>query len=149
MAVEFKNTKVLSAKTIAAFGEQARREWHIIRNNRREFYQIIDRLWTIYVDKTPVCVLGIKRNSLLGSGIEVFFMLCKKFNKHIKLLVRFLRRGLRRVIRLYGLITVRVENDYWIGERFVRLFGFVQKETVPATTSEDTLKVFEMRASWL
>ncbi len=148
MAISFKKSAVLSAKTIAAFGEQAKREWRIIRPQRALFYQIIHRLWTIYVDGAPVCVLGIKKNSLLGSGIEVFFMLCRNFNKHIKLLVRFLRRGIKRMVKLYGLLTVRVEDGYWIGERFVRLFDFVEQSTVRAA-DDVGYKIFEVRMSWL
>lgn len=146
--VEIKQTKVLSAKVIAAFGEQARREWNECRGYRSLFYITTHKIWTLYIDSQPLCVLGFKRTSLIGSGGEVLFMLCKNFSKHGKEVLRFIRRAMKRVCKFYKTLMVRVEEGFWIGEKFVKFFGF---EPTHITSEIDgrNYNLYELRSSWL
>lgn len=146
--VEVKRVKVLSAKVIAAFGEQAKREWTECRGYRSLFYITTNKIWTLYIDGQPMCVLGFKRTSLIGSGGEVLFMLCKGFSKHGKEILRFIRRAMRRVCKHYNNLMVRVEQDFWIGDKFVKFFGF-QPTNVTSEIDGRTYNLYELRTSWL
>ena len=131
--IRTKRTKVLSAKTIAAFGPQARKEWGLIKKDRREVYKALTGLWTLYIDDEPICSIGLCRYTLLGFGGEAMFFLCKGFNAHAFEALKFIKRALRRVLRLWGCICVRVDDDFWIGHRFVKFFGF--SSTMPTANA--------------
>lgn len=143
MTIKIQKSNVISAKTFAAFAEYAKNEWKTLWPQRRWVYLMTKRYWTLFVNGEPVCVIGLKKNSLIGTGAELYFMLCKKFSAHVKQLVRFLRRGIRRLARLYRKVIVTVESEYWIGRKFVEFLGFRHANTV------NNHAVYEMRASWL
>lgn len=142
--IEVKRVKVLSAKVIAAFGEQARKEWNECRGYRSLFYITTDKIWTLYIGGQPMCVLGFKRTSLIGSGGEVLFMLCKGFSKHGKTVLAFIKRAIQKVMKFYRTLMVRVEEGYWIGEKFVRFFGFRPTEMVTEIDKRN-YKLYELR----
>lgn len=146
--VKIKKVKVLSAKVIAAFGEQAKKEWHEFRGFRSLFYLSTNKIWVLYVEDKPVCVLGFKRTSLIGTGGEVIFILCKGFGRHGKEVLKFIRRAMRRVCKFYFSLMVRVEEGYWIGEKFVKYFDFHPTLTVSEIGGRG-YKIYEMRSSWL
>jgi hypothetical protein len=95
--IRTKRVEMLSGKVIGAFGPHAKVEWKAAKHLRREWYASLDGLWVISDDKVPLCVLGLKRGSYLGLGGEVFFLLCDFPKRHTAELIKFLRRGLRRV----------------------------------------------------
>jgi len=142
--VKIKRTKVLSANVIAAFGEQAKKEWHECRGYRSLFYITTNKIWTLYVDGKPMCVLGFKRTSLIGSGGEVLFMLCKGFSRHGKEVLSFIRRAMKRVCKFYRTLMVRVEDGYWIGAKFVKFFGF-HETNVYSEIDGRNYKLYELR----
>lgn len=142
--IRSKRTRVLSAKVIAAFGPHAQREWKMMHAIRWRFYATVDRLWVLYCDSDPVCVIGLRRYSLLGAGAEVYFLLCKGFNVCARRVILFLRRAMVRVVKCCGALTVRVEKDFWIGERFVKHFGF--RKVGEASWEGNDYSVFELRA---
>lgn len=143
-----KRVAFISAKTIAAFTKYSKGEWKIMRPIRHEFYRKSRALWTLYKDGEPLCVIGLVENSMIGSGAEVYFLLCKAIEHSKIALVKFLRRAFRRVVKLYGMITVSIETTFKEGESFVRFFGFKE---VPHIFEVDNIKYrhFELRASWL
>ncbi len=146
--VKTKQSKVLSAKVIASFGEQAKKEWTECRGYRSLFYISTHKIWTVYVDDNPVCVLGFKRTSLIGSGGEISFMICKGFSKHGKETLRFIRRAMKRVCKFYRTLMVRVEDGFWIGEKFVKFFGF-QPTGIQTEIDRRNYNLYELRSSWL
>jgi hypothetical protein len=142
--IRIKRVKCLSARTIAAFGPQAQKEWALIKKDRHQVYNALTGLWTFYIDDEPVCVIGLCRYTLLGFGGEAMFFLCKSFQKHAKEMLRFIKRALHRVVRIWGCVCVRVDDDFWIGHRFVKFFGFsFMMPTVNAIGSPATL--YELR----
>ena len=140
--IRTKRVEMLSGKVIGAFGPHAKAEWKAAKHLRREWYASLDGLWVISDDKVPLCVLGLKRGSYLGLGGEVFFLLCDFPKQRTAGLIKFLRRGLRRVTRLWHRLVVRVESDFWIGRRFVEYFGFRKFATEPGHD------LFELRMTW-
>jgi hypothetical protein len=146
--IVIKRVQFISAKTISVFDEYSRKEWNIMRPIRREFYRRTRALWTLYKNENPLCVIGIVENTMIGSGMEVYFLLCKTFHKCLKEMVRFLRKAFRRVVKLYGMITVSIETSFIGGENFVKFFGFKE---VPYVFVSENIKYrhFELRASWL
>ena len=140
--IRTRRVTMLSGKTIGAFGPHAKAEWRRAKPLRRDWYASLDGLWIISWEQTPLCVLGLKRGSYLGLGGEVFFLLCRFPKQRTAELVKFLRRGLRRVTKLWHRLVVRVEHDFWIGRRFVEYFGFKKFATEPEHD------LFEMRATW-
>jgi hypothetical protein len=146
--IRIKRVSFISAKTIAAFDEYSRREWKIMRPLRHDFYRRSRALWTLYKVTDPLCVIGIVENSMIGTGMEVYFLLCKAFHSCLKEMIRFLRRAFRHFLKLYGMITVSIESDFPAGETFVKFFGFKE---IPHTFVAENIKYrhFELRASWL
>ena len=144
--IQVKKTPVLSAKTIGAFGPHSANEWKQLRKNRNWFYANTDRLWTLYHDGSPVCVIGLRCTTWLGTGSEIYFLLCREFNRVARAVIAFLRRALRRIVRCLGSVTVKVEHGFWVGHRFVSSFGF--KKVGSAVISDVGYDWYEMRASW-
>lgn len=141
--IRAKRVRALSALTIAQLTPHAQAEWKAMREQRSLFYRSCRGLWTLYVDDTPLCVIGLSVRTWLGSGVEVFFMLCRASQRHMKQLIAFLKRAFRHMLRVFGRLTVRVENHFWIGHRFVRFFGFTETHEAQDCT------FYELRASWL
>jgi hypothetical protein len=142
--IRVKRSKVLSAKVIAALGPHAKAEWNKMRSIRHAVYANLDRLWTLYSGSDPVCVIALRRYTLLGGGAEVFFLLCKDFAQASRSSLRFIRRALARILRCCGRLMVRVEKDFWIGEKFVRYFGF--QKVGEGSWAENEYSIFELRA---
>lgn len=138
----------ISAKTIAKLDDYSRGEWRIMRSFRHDFYNRSRALWTLYNGDDPLCVIGIVEHSMIGSGMEVYFLVCRAFRLHFKEMIRFLRRAFRRFVKLYGMITVSIEVGFSVGENFVKFFGF---RKVPYIFASENIKYqhFELRASWL
>ena len=143
-----KRVQFISAKTIAAFTKYSRQEWKIMRPLRYDFYRKSRAIWTLYTKGEPLCVIGLVENSMIGSGAEVYFLLCKAIEGAKIALIKFLKRAFRRVVKLYGMITVSIETTFKEGESFVRFFGFRE---VPHVFEVENIKYrhFELRASWL
>jgi hypothetical protein len=146
--LKVKRMRVLSAKTIAAFGPQAKAEWTEVHNSRRIFYANLAGLWTISKGKTPLCVIGLRKYTPLGFGGEVVFFLCRELHAHTHEVFRFIRRALRRIVRLWSGLCVRVKDTFWIGHRFVKHFGFSEVEKVVGS-DEGNFTLYQLRASWL
>lgn len=146
--IQTKKTPVLSARTIATFGPHSREEWEVLRPSRAQIYQNTEKLWTLYRNGDPMCVIGLIRRTLMGTGGEVFFLLCREFQLHLRELRRFITRAMRRIVRVLGALTVRVAVDFWIGNRFAQFFGFryVARIQEPDTTAYN---LYELRAAWL
>ena len=146
--IQSKRVQFISAKTIAAFTAYSKKEWKILRPLRHQLYRRCRAIWTLYHKGNPLCVIGLVENSMIGSGAEVYFLLCQQI-KYCRIeIVKFLRRAFRRVVKLYGMLTVSIETTFAEGEAFVRLFGFHE---VPYIFEYDNIKYrhFELRASWL
>lgn len=135
-------------EVVSLFAEQAKKEWHQLRRYRSYFYLNNRAIWIVYANETPVCVIAIKRSTLIGSGGEVSFLLCRGFSRHGKKTLDFIRRAVRRLTRIYYRVYAQVEEGFWIGEKFVTFFGF-RKTASKYEFEETTYNVFEMRASWL
>lgn len=144
--ITIRRTQTLSRKVIDSFGDHAHKEWKLLGGRQRLFYASMRKLWVIYYDHKPVCVLGFRRTSLLGTGGEVTFMLCRGFSAHSKELLAFIKRILRRVSYFYPTLMVKVDSEFWIGDKFVKFFGF---KRVNQTTdiSGVNLNLYELRAS--
>lgn len=146
--IKVKKISEITSKLSSALGVYAKEEWELIYPYRKALYECSRRMWVLEVNAIPVCIIGLKFNTLLGTGAEVYFMLCKQFAKHVKELSKFLRRALRRMVRLYGSVTVKVDSEYWVGKKFVEFFGFRNRGRA-CTTQTSNYDLFELRATWL
>ena len=146
--IQSKRVQFISARTIAAFTAYSKKEWKILRPLRHQLYRRCRALWTLYHKDRPLCVIGIVENSMIGSGAEVYFLLCNAIKGCRIELIKFLKRAFRRFVKLYNMLTVSIETTFSEGEAFVRLFGFRE---VPHIFEHDNIKYrhFELRASWL
>jgi len=146
--VKVKKVKEITNEIVTSFGAHAQGEWQLIAPHAKFLYEVTRRLWVLSVQDEPACVIGLKHNTLLGAGTEIYFMLCKKFNSHMRPLSRFIRRALRRLVKVFGSVTVKIDQDFWVGEKFVKFFGF-QCQGKVCSTQTASYNLFELRASWL
>lgn len=145
--IRIKRSSKLSARTIAEFGPHAKADWKILRSFRGEFYQNLRGLWTLSVGGVPICVLGLRQYTKLGFGGEVILFLCKEFQSHMRQALPFIRRALRRVVKLWGRLCVRVEEGFWIGHKFVKFFGF-EPVMYSKDTAGNSFTLYQLRKSW-
>lgn len=146
--IRIKRVLAISAKVAMDFADHSKTEWRTLKPLRREMYRRTKGLWVLYIGSKPLCAIGLIELSMIGSGCEVYFFLCHAAKKHLRLLITFLRRAFRRMLKLYYQITVSIDVLYKEGERFVRFFGFRES---PGTLifGDTTCKQFELRKSWL
>jgi hypothetical protein len=146
--VKAKKVKELSAEVTTALGAYAKAEWELIRPHAHWLYKNSRRLWVLEVEEIPACVIGLKQNTLLGTGAEIYFMLCANFNRHVRKLRSFILRALHRMVKLFGSVTVKVDSEFWIGKRFVEFFKF-RNQGRACSTETTNYDLYELRASWL
>src|SRR5262245_52341829 len=82
------------------------------------------RMWLLSLEGRPMLVGGLTPTSMLGSGAEVWIMLCRDSTVHMRHYIGFLYRAVRRLVRLYGGLQAAVRDDFWAGHRFAKFFGF-------------------------
>lgn len=146
--IRIKRVPAISAKVAMDFVDHSKQEWKQAKKIRGVLYQKSAAIWVLYLGSKPLCVIGLIELSLIGSGCEVYFFLCHAAQKHLRILIAFLRRAFRRAVNLYGMITVSIDTAHKAGERFVRFFGF--KECPGDFVALGiTCKHFELRKSWL
>lgn len=145
--IHSERVKVLSAKVIAQFAPQAKADWTVMRTFRSQFYAKCAGLWVLRSDGQLLCVIGLLRTSMMGTGGEVMFLLGQNARRWMKTLLHFIQRALRRVVRLWGRLVVRVEDDFWLGHRFVQFLGFVKTITV-FDGNDVPYTLYEMKKSW-
>lgn len=147
--IKIKRVKVLSANVIASFAPHSAREWRLMRPLRRMFYNNSIGLYVLSDEQNePLCVISLCRYSFLGYGGEVVFLLCKKFHEKIFECMRFIQRCLRRVVKLWSVLCVRVENGYAVGNRFIKHFKFKFVNLISEPDGVD-YRLYELRAEWL
>lgn len=146
--IQIKRTRHLSAKVIAQFTPHSQDEWRRMKPLRDDFYRRARGLWVLYYRGKPLCVIAMQPTSWLGTGAEVFFLLCKAAQQYLTRLIKFLVRAFRHAARCFGRIVVAVEDGFWIGERFVAFFGFRQYTDVRELAGVH-YRTYELRASWL
>ena len=146
--IRIKRNAVISAKTVGAFDEYSRKEWKALRPHRKLFYARTHGLWTLYANDDPLCVIGVLKQSLIGSGIEVYFMLCRAARAHLRELIRFLCRAFRRAVKMFNVVTVAIEEGNATAATFIKFFKF---RPVPVLFENTGIKYthYELRASWL
>jgi len=146
--IRIKRVRAISSKVIVNFTPHSFAEWMRMRPIRWNFYRRAKGLWVLYSGKLPLCVIGVEPTSWLGTGAEVFFLLCKGGQRKARQLVTFLRRAFRHMLRCFPRLVVSVEADFWIGARFVEFFGF-HPFTEVRELAGVKYKTYEMRAPWL
>lgn len=146
--IHSKRVKYLSAKVIAQFDARSAAEWRSMKGIRFLFYRNCDGIWVIRQNGVPLCVIGLRLNSMIAGGMEVFFLLCKAAAWNLKSLIRWLKSAFRHAVRIFGIITTTIEESFTIGQRFIKFFGFVPV-TQPIVASGIQYRLYELRAPWL
>lgn len=103
------------------------------------------RIWLVYCNKEPVCVVGLRLTSLVGTRAELWFLTGRALPKYKKEVIVFIRRGLVRALRLYKHLMVYVNKDFTRGQRFVEFFGFERTMSL-ASLDRRVFEVYEKRA---
>lgn len=105
------------------------------------------RVWLLSHNDTPVFFFGIVKGSFMGWGCEMWFMACKDTARLFRRCVPVARRGIRRIIKLYGPAKSTVDAEFIRGRRFVEFFGFEKVAQVTGTDAREYI-IYEKRASW-
>ena len=110
----------------------------------KAFWRKSPRAWLMRKWGVPVCLVGVTRTSLLGTGIEFWFLCCQALRENLRESVRFFRRALRLFRRYYPSLKVTVSDDFAGGIKFVNLLGF---RVTPVVRSIDnkSFHVFELK----
>lgn len=107
-------------------------------------FQTSTDMWLLSIEEKPMLVAGLTRTSLLGSGAEVWIMLCRDGASQMRHYLGFMRRALRRLLRLFGGLRAVVQEDFWAGHRFAQFFGFEEVGEVKAMNGTGYV-VYEVR----
>lgn len=102
------------------------------------------RAWTLYEGSEALCTVGLMDRTLLGSRVELWFVLHEGFLRHKRKGLKFLRRGIRRILYLYKSMRVHVDSSSTKSCRFVQYFGFKYVTSV-STIDRKVFNVFELR----
>lgn len=81
-------------------------------------------VWEITYDGTVVFIAGIGTPSFIGRGAELWFLCFRSFLRHKKSLVRFLKKALSKLIKIYRRMFVYVSKEFTDGNKFIQLLGF-------------------------
>jgi hypothetical protein len=84
------------------------------------------RTWLFMIDEKPIFMGGITKTSLAGSQVELWLLYCRDVGKFAKHTLRFLKRALRRVAKVYPRVRLSVEHSFETGKSFARALGFVE-----------------------
>lgn len=99
---------------------------------QRAFWARSKRAWLISCGNEPLFIAGVARTSMIGTGIEFWFMCCKGIKRHLKRSLNFLRRALRHIAKFYPNMRVAVDAAYKEGVKFVIALGFSEVKHVRA-----------------
>lgn len=86
-------------------------------------YQAAERMYLVSFDREPALVCGISRTSMVGTGAEIWIMLCagvRLKQSHL----RFLRRGIGHLLWQLGVLRAAIAEGFAGGERLARFLGF-------------------------
>lgn len=121
----------------------AREEFIKAGDLRRATWTRSMRAWTFACDGDLVCLAGVFKTTLMGSGVEIWFMCCNGFTQHLRESLRAMRRTLRRVAMIYPNLRVTVDSRFAAGLKFVRRLGFTQT-TLERKVNDHTFYVFSL-----
>lgn len=82
------------------------------------------RTWMFTIDGQPIFLAGLTKTSLAGSRAEFWLLWCSGTGKYAKHVLRFLRRALRRIAKIYPKVRLSVEHSFETGKSFARALGF-------------------------
>lgn len=116
----------------ARFSPYAEEEWALTPEPHKAFKELIrqSRTWVVYYEGRPVCMVGVLRLSLVGSATRVWMVAFSSFRVLYSRLVRFLRRGVRKLHRTCGSLSLVVHVDYRANSRFAEFLGFKREGQV-------------------
>ena len=146
--IDIERLEVISDELALFFNKHATSEWQKIDPYKKDFYNLVDAMWCLRKDGTPLCVIGAIKKTLIGSGIEIFFFVCDSSVNYLRELILFLRRAFRRIVSLFVTVTVSIDKTFPTGEKFIKFFGFRNTGYI---VSNDLLSYehFELRKEWL
>lgn len=103
------------------------------------------RIWLVYCNGEPVCVIGLRIRSLVGTRAELWFLTGRALPKYRREVIVFIKRALRKTLRVYRHLSLTVNADFRKGVRFAEFFGF---ERTMSLASIDGIEfaVYEKRA---
>lgn len=102
-------------------------------------------VWLISSGDTPLLVIGVTRTSLIGSGAEVWFLVCKGMKDHLRAILKFTRKGRDRLKKCYGMIQVRADKSLRSNIRLIESYGFTRIGDVTEFAGGRTFTVYELR----
>ena len=100
------------------------KEYSIAFNHVNNFMEQNPDVWEISYDGEVVFIAGIVRGSFIGRGAELWFLCFRSFIRGKVSLIKFLKRALDRIVKLYRRVFVTVSDGFAQGNAFVNLLGF-------------------------
>jgi hypothetical protein len=107
-------------------------------------YSVHSRMYLVSLEEGPMMVVGISPTTLVGTGAEVWLMLCRDATVHLRRYASFLYRGIRHLSRLFGGLRCAVRDDFWAGHKFAKFLGFTPVGDVAATDGS-VYVIYELR----
>lgn len=106
--------------------EYAQKEFDLAQKHPKLLWAKNIRAWVFMINEQPVFMAGLTKTSLAGSRAEFWLMYCQDVGKYAKHVLRFMRRALRRIVKIYPNLRLSVENSFETGKSFARALGFVE-----------------------
>lgn len=122
--IRLKRTTQPISTSLTAYGAQ---EFEEMFTDWRTFQSQSLGMWDIYDDEAYVGTFGITKGSLMGTGARFWLLAGDRLSNCPLRTWRVFRRMMRRLVRLFGHVTVFVREGFDPGRRLVRFFGFSQK----------------------
>lgn len=123
--------------------EYAKEEVAIASRAKIDIIKHSSRVWVFSQNSERLMLCGIVKGTWLGTGTELWVMLFTAFFRHKKTMFKFIRRALKRLIKVESVLKVHIDQDQSKAKRFAEFFGF---RFVQAVGKYDE---YLMRASWL
>jgi hypothetical protein len=140
--ITIKKIDCVSQSFIEAFNKEGQKEWDSLYGQTNFFYRQMKRLWEVRYQDAPFCVIGVVDRSLIGNGLEVCILLCKKAEQCLKTFILFALRAFSLLVRLLGRVVISIDPTNVKAQRLAEFFTFNFSYKV-----SETLHVYEL-TSW-
>lgn len=84
------------------------------------------RCWLVYWNDVPMFMMGLMKLSLVGSATRLWLVTFEGFEKHFRRVMRFMKRGVRRLRKCSGPLSLTVDDSSATSKSFATFIGFVR-----------------------
>lgn len=119
--IRVKTTREIDVARLDRF---SRRSWESTPQLvRDQWLRMSIRVVLVSFNDEPLCTIGIRPTSMLGTGYEIWFLIYEPFRRHLRAFLRWAKKFYPVLGRACGRLLVRVDESYLPGLRLVQAFG--------------------------